>query len=402
MPSNYCSPTNTAPGVPWSVETSHNLGRHFIVEDGGELILGAQQGGTLTLDGNVSFDFFDPTYTLEGVVRRRGGRRGGIAVLEGGILRINDGAILRNSRSGAGGAVRSWGHVFMTGGEMLHNVTDSANRLNGSGAAINITGPSAMLTMTGGHIHNNRTGNEEFPSATESPWGGGVRAIDGAVFIMNSANAYIRNNDAHVAGGVSICGTGSEFRMYNGIIEHNRTIHNSGGGGAKITSHAHFELMGGQIRYNTARANVGGVYLGHTSTVPGRATMHMSGGVIRNNTARDNAGGVGVMSADFIMTGGEIRHNIAGGMVDGLPGLNGNGGGVLVRSDSRDNPANPFYPANRNATFIMHGDNPILYDNTSVAGGGGVHLHVQTRTSAPDGAPFHILHLALLVSAHLS
>jgi hypothetical protein len=183
-----------------------------------------RQDVTLILDNNIT-------------LRGHNGNEGRIISVEGGILRMNNGATITGNTGGqswAGGVWVSHGTFEMIGGTISDN---GNNNVNGGGVAVQGT-----FTMSGGIISGNRAGN---------------------------------------GGGVWVNGT---FSMRGGTISNNTAIINGGG----VSNEGTFTMGGGNITGNTAGQNGGGVNAGWSftktsGTITGHATDQNNGNVVRDD-----------------------------------------------------------------------------------------------------------------------
>jgi len=234
--------------VPIEGETSLAGSQAILIRDPSfkGILLSVPKGGNATLrdilvDGNIQ------TEALKGSL-----------VEVQGTLTITDGASLQNNHLGTidyrstGGAVRIiGGSVIMTGGEILNN-----SGTKGGGVFLKSGG---KFDMSGGVIHYNRTINgPDMQQFNDAGSGGGVCLEDGATFNM-SGNARIQwNKSDEVGGGVSV-----------GSLE------------VSLGSNR-FNMTGGMIEGNTARATGGGIFIqaGYKSYV---STAKITAGSIINN-----------------------------------------------------------------------------------------------------------------------
>ncbi|ULQ60759.1 hypothetical protein K7I13_05680 [Brucepastera parasyntrophica] len=142
----------------------------FIVQEGGQLVLGAENTGSLILDGGAVWTT-DSSGTNTGITATRAL----VSVSSSGQFTLNDGAILQNnesSGSGAGVSIGSGSSFTMNGGVIRDN--DAASQ--GGGGIYVYQG---TVTMNGGDI----TGNYAV-----SNYGGGGALIYEGEFIMNGGS----------------------------------------------------------------------------------------------------------------------------------------------------------------------------------------------------------------------
>jgi len=320
------------------VLTAANGTRHFSVNAGGTLILGAPDDPL-----NPAADFNN--FTLTG-----GSITGTLAAGSGGSVTLMAGT---NLNPGTGGT------LYMYGGTITGNTAD----IWGGGVHI---GNNASFEMHGGTITNNTAGQS----------GGGVgtqgTTTQSASFIMHdgeiSHNTAAGTGGAHGGGGVFLQGFGSTFEMHDGLIYDNNA-HQGGGvriGHTVVPNNNSFVMHGGEISYNTATADAtsslsnvggGGIHLGHTTT------FTLNDGTICHNTAASGGGVLSLFGAaggtTFVMNDGEIIHNNASG-----PNSANGGGGVMMQGFG--------------TTFTMH-DGIIGHNSGNL--GGGVRI-IQSATGS--------------------
>ncbi|WP_338096814.1 PGF-pre-PGF domain-containing protein [Methanorbis rubei] len=262
-------------------------GGNFTMHGGNITDNWAGTGGGVYVSGGSSFTMYGGNIT-----DNRGSDGGGVYVTSGSSFTMHGGNITGNRASGSGGGVRVsdpypyTGSFFtMDGGKIFGNRAG-----DGGGVYVGVVG---NFTMNGGEIFDNIV----------TQYGGGVRVYGlNAVFTMN--NGKIFNNTAQYGGGVDLEGYGGgSFTMGGGEISGN-TATNKGGG---IRSSGDVTIDDGEISGNTAQ-NGGGAFLYGNSF-----TMHA--GKISGNTGSTYAA-IGFeklefATTSFLMTGGEISHNIA-------------------------------------------------------------------------------------------
>ncbi len=170
-----------------------------------------------------------------------------IIVNPGAILKINDGADLRNNKntgSPRGGAINNQGSLVIAGGIIQQNSTIE------SGGGVYSTG---SVTMSGGEVSHNR-----------------ATAYTGAANIQSTG------------GGICIDETGS-MNMTDGLIMDNETV--------------------GKLAFG------GGIALGGIAQHKGMR-LTMSGGTVQENRSTGNGGGIAVWSgSEALITGGNIIKN---------------------------------------------------------------------------------------------
>ncbi len=177
------------------------------------------------------------------------------------------------------------------------------------------------FTMKSGEISGNTSG-----------CGGGIYIDSESTFTMNGG--LIINNTASSNGG-GVYMTGDTFIMNGGEISGNKAIWDrtsgiiTGGGGAiYVTNGSTFNLYGGTLSNNSARAG-GGVY------TFGNVNIY-DGVIISDNSAIEKGGGVFIgqsssdrMHGNLEMYGGEIKGNTVTSPLENNDNIQG-GGGVYV------------------------------------------------------------------------
>jgi len=343
--------------------TNYTPGRHFVVDANGVFTIGGGTG-TIQVHGNshnnppplparpaqVTGQTTMPALVASGV-----DRRGGINVIGGGHLILENGASVRNSRvsdsgdhnTGGGGVFLSNSTLTLRSGSRIFN---NMARVNGGGVLA--YGDASRIHMhSGAEIHNNsalfawgwnQTENNSGiwnASPADLHGGGGIRLNSAGRFYMHGG--LIHNNSAHRGGGVRTHGA-SIFTMNNGLITENRagwdgptgfflaTEISGNGGGVLVEGTA----LGGALTETTATAR-----------------FFMNGGSIYDNTARNMVGGVYLRTNSLMI----MRNDAA---VENNRALSHHSGGVWVHSRSR---------------LEMH-NTASVYDNTSVTGAAGVRV----------------------------
>jgi len=387
--------------------------RHFSVGQNGNLTLGGDNSGTLTITAHR--DLFT-------------GNRGGTNAYLNGVLNLRAGVVIRGNNSGGSpnGTGSGDGGGVHVSNDAVVNIYDGALitdnfATNGGGGLSFSMELTPVINIWGGTISYN-----------QAQFGGGIWAMAGTVNMYDGA---IINNTAGVTT------TGSPF-MSNP---------HGAGGGIRVCCSGHLFLHGGTISNNTARFG-GGVHLSHEFTTAGVADgipsrLTMSGGSINGNHStlshippaamhldfpnNEDGGAVFITeSGEFTMTnpvsGGtneiHISHNTAdrhGGGVYWEVGLwttvgrtqpvtlayneaeedggaiflsykylemfgewridrnrANRGGGVFLHGDNT--PMNPSisndpHPNRGAGTLIMHGGR--IFENESRTSGGGVYIY---------------------------
>jgi len=349
--------TNTPNQEPWNQNVTPTLGRHFIIEAGGQLTLGnvgnlgtMGTNGTLRLDGNAAL--------LQGTAR------GGVTINSGTTLVMQESSELYNNRAATnGGAVliENGGIFNMHGGLIYRNdatiVAASAGGGNGGGGGgVSFAGgtgaANSQFNMFGGTISTNRAAH-----------GGGIW-VQGGPFVMHGGLIY--NN-------LSGYGYGTHFWTADfGATQTpqiNVTNHHGAGGGVFICCSGYFTMHGGTIDGNTARTG-GGVHLSHSFAIQvggvwtqqephvQRSRFTMRGGNITNNLATYDH----LNNAHIDVPGGPGSHTLGPGR--GLP-FDRDGGGIFITESGRLRFEEPL------STTIN--PTPInISGNTATRNGGGV------------------------------
>jgi len=336
--------------------------RHFNVTTNGNLTLGSQGTGTLALEANRQLV---------------AGTRGGIGAGSNGIVNLQSGAIVRNTRGGTGGA------IFISNTAVVNMYDGSyvtGNQASGGAIATQHWDHDATLNMFGGTINNNI-----------ADWGGGIWAMSGRV---NIYGGYVINNNA------GIIGTQAPNA---GALDGTINNPHGAGGGIRVCCRGVLVMHGGTIGGNTARFG-GGVLLSHGTTVddPVPSLFIMYGGNIINNTAslayvnplnqhdgwvhNGDGGGVFIMSSGLF----EMRDHPTENRTINISGNTAgqHGGGVfwqVGRWETDDRLTQPVIMQNNHAeydggaiflsfrTLNMRGSWNI--GNNSANRGGGVFLH---------------------------
>jgi hypothetical protein len=191
------------------------------------------------------------------------------------------------------------------------------------------TNDAQLITVLSGGTLTLRNGAALTGNRTSAD-AGGIR-VNGGVLIMHNG-AAIRRMEAQRAGGVLIDGGGS-FIMTDGTIggtdpDDGNSAAASGGGGV-LVDNGSFDMYGGTIQCNTAKAEYSGGGVAVT-TRDGNFTHHA--GTIMNNIARAaySGGGVYNYSDQCTITGTAV---IAGNIAEG----DFSGGGVYAIDNSSIN-----------------------------------------------------------------
>ena len=268
----------------------------------------------------------------------------------------------RNYADHGGGVFVHNGTFTMSGTAQVHG--NQAG--NGGGVYVNTNG---SFVMNNGEIHYNLA-----QAGTQNNKGGGVYVVSGSTFTMNNGIIYSNqakysykdSNDqtqygwAH-GGGVSNSGT---FTMTGGSIgkyENTTRYENKGYYGGGVYSNGTFSCTGGTIAYNAGESSGGGVY------VVANSTFTFDNTTIHDNTSKGHGGGIytlGSVTATDNNNNNNNNNNNTKIYNNTVTGSGHDGGGVYV---------------GENGSFTM--TNGEIYSNTSVDGGGGIHI-VDKATSS--------------------
>ena len=318
---------------------------------------------TITGCGGAVFIFAGAKFVMNGgtIKNNHAGRGGGVYVHEPtndansdyGVFEMNGGTIDENyieTTWNSGGGVYTCGKFVMKGGKIINNRPKKLTEemINGYpeayftyidavqdiliphpqmfGGGVYVFGKTGYFEMTGGEISRNAASS-----------GGGVMVWEQAKFVMNGANAVLRDNYALGDGGI-------------------------GNGGAVYLNHnSIFEFTSGIIEDNKARRYGGAVNLNESSE------FIINGNCIVRNNQASHGGGISQEAGKCIMTldnaGIEITGNKAHGKNIANPEFNikniGNGGGIFIEKGE----------------FTIN--NATITDNEATGNGGGVSLRVE-------------------------
>ena len=262
-------------------------------------------GGTLEMNASVSIIKNTNTSSLEaaGVYVN-----GGTFNMKGGII----GGSEANKNNGRGVRVTNSGTFNMTGGTVSYNSASS-----GGGVYVS----NGTFTMSNATISNNSA------TGTYGDGGGGVYVSTNGVFTMGS-NAYIISNTAAANGGGVYVVEGT-FIMNGGVIggsaANKNTASGKGGGiyayDASTTRLISFTINSGNISYNEASSDGGGIYISlkNNSTIK---NAYLTG----NKSSSGGGGGMYIISAkDMTIEKTTFTSNTA------PHSSSGSGGGMTIR-----------------------------------------------------------------------
>lgn len=235
-----------------------------------------------------------------------------VAYLSGVKLCLNGHTITQNASDVA--VIRS-GSITLTDCQEVQGKITHASGKTGSGLAVT---PYGTVSMYGGTIRNNRTGNNTGAgvhiesnaqsSSTFNLYGGSI--ISNTAQYIGDSNSV---NDGAAGGGVYL-DYYDTFNMYGGTISNNNanTDHieasdGCGYGGGVYNLGGTFNMSGGVISDNYSNFVGGGVYSSGTFNMSGNA-------VIQNNTALYYGAGVYHSQGTFTMESGKIKNNCGEGV----------------------------------------------------------------------------------------
>ncbi len=282
-------------------------------------IFKVEAGGTLILDGNVSY---------------QGQWVGSGTFAEvNGTLTLKNGEILQfTSQTHNNGIVEVNGETnatFNMEGGTIRDCSFLKEKSQYSGTVL-LNGQNATMIMTGGTITEN-----ESADINSTP---GVLVYNGASFTMK--NGTISNNTGFRGAGVLVADfdnlrynpdTSSKFVMSGGEITGNvakdacgsePTAPNPGGGGVFIQDNAEFLMTGGTISKNKSYSMGGGVATSNKD-MNGGGKFTLNGGTISENSAVFGGGVYSYSQDTVLLEKGHIEKNKAGNA----------GGGIYVSTD---------------------------------------------------------------------
>ena len=277
-------------------------------------IFEVEAGGTLILDGNVSY---------------QGQWVGSGTFAEvNGTLTLKNGEILKfTSQAHKNGIVEVNGETnatFNMEGGTIRDCSFLKEKSQYSGTVL-LNGQNATMIMTGGTITEN-----ESADINSTP---GVLVYNGASFTME--NGTISNNTGFRGAGVLVADfnnlpyspdTSSKFVMSDGEITGNIakdacgsevTAPNPGGGGVFIQDNAEFLMTGGTISKNKSYSMGGGVATSNKD-MNGGGKFTLKGGTISENSAVFGGGVYSYSKDTVLLEKGHIEKNKAGNAGGGI------------------------------------------------------------------------------------
>ena len=277
-------------------------------------IFKVEEGGTLILDGNVS-------YQGQWV-------ESGTFAEVNGTLTLKNGEILKfTSQAHKNGIVEVNGETnatFNMEGGTIRDCSFLEGKSQYSGTVL-LNGQNATMIMTGGTITEN-----ESADINSTP---GVLVYNGASFTME--NGTISNNTGFRGAGVFVADfnnqpydsdTSSKFVMSDGEITGNvakdacgseATAPNPGGGGVFIQDNAEFLMTGGTISKNKSYSMGGGVATSNKD-MNGGGKFTLNGGTISENSAVFGGGVYSYSKDTVLLEKGHIEKNKAGNAGGGI------------------------------------------------------------------------------------
>jgi filamentous hemagglutinin family protein len=320
------------------------------------------------------FDIAAGIVNLEGLTIQNGSvsdSGGGIRVVSGSTVNVNNSTVKGNSADFQGGGIFNEGTLAVTnstisgnstkndgggiqnrGTLMVTNSTISGNTATEDGGGIeNERGTLAVINsiisgnsttqQDGGGIENDRgtltVTNSTISGNTAGDTGGGIENDRGTVTVTDST---ISDNSAKTfGGGIDNRFDGSTLTVTNSTISGNRA--NDGGG---ISNRDTATLRNSTISNNTATDDGGGI--------SNEGTLTVTNSSIFGNKATDDGGGVFIQGGIATLTNSTISRNSA----------DNDGGGIA------SNPETPGIQGNQRLIL----DGVIVSENTAGEAGGGI------------------------------
>lgn len=296
------------------------------------------------------------TIDLNGYIINRGLISGGVAtpnshgsVIEVyGVLTIVDG----NPNSVHKGTLSENGYFWTwDGGDDTGDTVINGGIITGGCRSGNYNGGSGVRLFSDSSIFNMKGGTISGNKSLSKAHAGGVYVNYGT---FNMIGGQITFNSADLHGGGVFVRYG-KFIM-SGTAKITKNVVSSNGGGVYLMSNPNssFTMDGGEISYNRAKDG-GGVRV--------ESSMTMNGGVIKNNIATGEGGGV---RGSVIMTDGEISGNTASSNGGGIRGVSTISGGLITGNTSNGNGGGCY------GNVTMTGG--VITGNSSNGNGGGFYV----------------------------
>lgn len=248
----------------------------------------------LTLDG----------VTISGNTSTANG--GAIYLDKNAKLDMTGGSLKDNVADGNGGAI----HATVTSTTTLINVKLSGNTATGQGGAINLPSGAenivdSLMTLENVTIKDNEAKNY----SSGAVYVGRYRQLE-----VTGKKTEISGNVAGTYGGAIGAGEYAVVNITDGTISDNQAKGTDGGGAIFLKPNAELTVEGTTISGNTAYGHGGAVYLS------GVTTFNMTGGAISGNEAKasgdtyKNGGAIHVDgTAEMVLNGVELSGNTASG-----------------------------------------------------------------------------------------
>ena len=287
------------------------------------VVLTIADGGTFRHFGTGGASIDNITMTVgPGIILDGLETGGGVQIFGSGcVLTLNGGTITNCLNSGNGGGILIQGNVSRSRLVMDHALIENCR--SGSGAGVFAS--ACDIEMNGGEITGNRANNS----------GGGITTISGA----NRLGSTLTINGGKIIGNAAVLGT-------------------SGGGGINAFDTI-VTIDGGEISYNSADGNGGGIYSFNQSGIVELNALIVRNSVIMGNTVRNFGAGIRTQNtlSEFTVLNSAITGNRA---VSAQAGSN-QGGGIYVADGS---------------TLILSGS--TVSGNEAGTSGGGIFVNLST------------------------
>ncbi len=256
-------------------------------------------GGRMILDGGVIDNCNGPSYEAAGSAMTN---RPAVYVSTSGVLSIKDG-VIENSQNGA---IRSYGRLYISGGEIKNNV-----RSGDGGAAIR----APWIYMTGGTISGNETtnaGSAVYLTPSET-YPEGYFYMNGGTITGNSTgvNAADPSYNFDTVGGAVYVAEKCVFDFVSGTISDNQAVGVTGkgmNGGGIVNDGTVYLRSGAVVKDNYATRNAGGIYCRDKGAV-----LTIEGATISGNSTDGRGGAIFTEGDDNVITitGATIENNEA-------------------------------------------------------------------------------------------
>lgn len=300
--------------------------------------------------GNAKFNMYggeisgNTSTAVKNSANETKGGKGGAFYAEGSNTQINiyGGTISGNSADVYGGAIYTYkGKVNLLGGTITGNKA-------GSGGAVCVDQPEAVLTVNGAEISGKNTATN----------GGAVYAVNRATVKLQSGK--ISGNSASAGGGLYVA-TNCAFNMTGGEITEN-TSSGSGAGVYHLKSTGTYS--GGTISNNEATGSGAAIF-------NNSGTVTLSGVTISGNTANNNGGAVyGNVNSKTTVQAGQISGNTAknsgGAIYAGAGAIVDLNGGKLTKNKAGS--GGGIYATD--AGTVVNASGSEISENEASSGGG--------------------------------